>query len=92
MWILTRVDPDDTVTLLLSGTFNIAGVADFERALQQAQQLQKHVALDLSRVRFIDRPALQYLMDVTEHEVELVNCPHHVACWMCRAAVDVPED
>lgn len=57
MHILTRPNPDGTVTLLLRGTLTAACVADVEGAV--AQQLRTRVVLDLSKVGLVDRPTLQ---------------------------------
>ena len=92
MRIPIRLDPGGTLTLLLSGTLNIACVADFERALDLGRQLHKQVVVDLSKVRLIDRPTLQFLIDLTREDVALTNCPDHVARWMRLAAVDAPDD
>lgn len=92
MRIPIRLDPDETLTLLLSGTLNIGCVADCERALALGRQLHKHVAIDLGKVRLIDRPMLQFLVDLTREDVALTNCPDHVARWMRLAAVDAPDD
>jgi hypothetical protein len=45
------------------------------------------VVLDLGRVRLIDRPTLQYVMDVISDNVQsVVNCPDHVRSWIGREA------
>ena len=81
-----RFDPAGAVTLLLAGTLNAACLADVDRALESARQHHRPVLLDLSRVRLIDRPTLQYLIDVTTGGVRLTNCPAHVERWMVRAS------
>jgi anti-anti-sigma regulatory factor len=83
MRIQTRID-DAAVTLLVTGTFTAAAVADFERALDEARRLQRPIVLDLSSVRLIDRPTLKYLIDVMEHDLRLVVCPDYVEHWMYR--------
>jgi len=84
MRIQTSVEATGSVTLSIAGTFNSAAVADFERALLQAQRLQQPVFLDLTQVRLIDRPALKYLIDLLNHDIRLVICPAFVEQWITR--------
>ena len=55
MSIVTQVEATGAVTLVISGTFNLSHVPDFDRALDQARRLEQPLFLDLSRVRLIDR-------------------------------------
>jgi anti-anti-sigma regulatory factor len=84
MRIMTRIEPTGAVTLLVAGTFNAVGVADFDRALEDAHRLHQPVVLDLSAVRLIDRPTLKYLIDLMENDVNLVICPDFVEHWIYR--------
>jgi len=86
MQIQTSVEPSGAVTLMLAGTFNGAGVADFERALDMARGLEQPVFLDLTRITLIDRPTLRYLMDLIDRDVRLVICPPRVEQWITREA------
>ena len=83
MRIHTRVEPN-TVTLSVAGILNAAGIADFDRALDEARRLQWPLVLDLTNVRLIDRPTLKYLIDVMQDEVRLVVCPEYVEHWIYR--------
>jgi anti-anti-sigma regulatory factor len=85
MQIVTRVEATGVVTLVLGGTFNASSVADFDRALQAAMQLDRRIVLDLTNVRLIDRPTLQYLIDLlNEDDDRLVVCPDYVEHWIDR--------
>jgi anti-anti-sigma regulatory factor len=84
MRILTRVEVTGAVTLRVGGILNATNVADFERALEQARRLHRPFVLDLSDVRLIDRPALQYLIDVMRDDGGLVICPEYVERWIDR--------
>jgi len=84
MRIQTNIEPSGAVTLTIGGTFNAAGVADFERALDEARRLVQPVFLDLARIRLIDRPTLKYLIDLLHRDVRLVICPPHVEQWIAR--------
>jgi len=84
MHIQTNIEPSGAVTLTVGGTFNAAGVADFERALDEARRLSQPVFLDLARIRLIDRPTLRYLIDLLHGDVRLVICPPHVKQWIAR--------
>lgn len=73
------------VTLQLAGTLDMACVADVDHALASAHRSHQRVVLDLGKVRLIDRPTLQYIIDVIQRDVQsVVNCPDHVRRWMER--------
>jgi hypothetical protein len=92
MKVVTQVAPDGATTVLLAGTINGAAAADIELALASASRLRSPITLDLSRVRLIDRPMLQYLSDAIGRDVRVVNCPDHIAGWFANAdAVDVED-
>jgi hypothetical protein len=38
----------------------------------------------LTNVRLIDRPTLNYLIDVMQDEIRLVICPEYVEHWIYR--------
>jgi anti-anti-sigma regulatory factor len=84
MHIHTNIEPSGAVTLSIGGTFNAAGVADFELALDAARRLAQPVFLDLTRITLIDRPTLKYLIDLLHRDVRLVICPPHVEQWIAR--------
>lgn len=88
MHIVTQVEPSGAVTLVVRGTLNASCVADVDRAVAQARLLDQPLFLDLSGVRLIDRPTLQYLIDLMEHEIRLVICPAYVEQWIAREAND----
>jgi hypothetical protein len=84
MRIQTRIDPTGPVTFLVAGKVDAACIADFERAFGAARRLGKVIRLDLSEMTLVDRPGLQYLLDLTCDEVTLVNCPEYIMRWMRR--------
>ena len=83
MRIETRIEPTGVVTLAVGGTLNAAVIADLERAIDGARRLHQPIVLDLSEVALIDRPTLEYLIDV-KHDIRLVVCPDHVEHWLDR--------
>ena len=92
MQIPTRLDPTGAVILLLAGTLNATCVPDVDRALASAKLRHRPVVLDLSKVRLVDRPTLEYLIDVTADDVRFVNCPPYLQYWMRRAVEDGLDD
>ena len=84
MTVHPRLDADGTLTVFLAGTLDAGCVADVDRALESARRLRTPVVLDLSRVRLIDRPTTQYLVDVLQQDVRLANCPDYVERWIRR--------
>ena len=87
MRILTSIDPSGATTLVVAGTINGTCIADFKRALSAARRLRQPIRLDLSDVALIDRPSLQYLVDLARSEVMLINCPEYISRWMDREGV-----
>jgi hypothetical protein len=84
MRIQTRIDPTGPVTFLVAGRVDAACIADFERAFGAARRLGKVIHLDLSKMTLVDRPGLQYLVDLASDDVTLINCPEYVIRWMRR--------
>jgi anti-anti-sigma regulatory factor len=82
MRIQTRIDPAGAITFLVEGRVDAACIADFEQAFGAARRLGRVIRLDLSEVTLVDRPGLQYLSDLEDDEVTLVNCPEYVRRWM----------
>ncbi len=91
MQIPIRFDSTGAVILLLAGTLTATCVPDVDRALASAKQARRPVVLDLSKVRLVDRPTLEYLIDVAGDDVRLLNCPAYLHYWM-RRAVDDAQD
>jgi len=84
MAVRPRFDADGTLTVFLAGTLDIGCVADVDRALESARRLHRPIVIDLSKVRLIDRPTMQYLIDVMQDDIRLANCPDHVERWLER--------
>jgi len=92
MAVRPRVNADGTVTVFLTGTLHAGCVADVDRELESARRLRRPLVIDLSRVRLIDRPTMQYLVDVMQHDVRLANCPDHVARWIHRESTGMSRE
>jgi anti-anti-sigma regulatory factor len=90
MPILIRRDPDQTMTLQLTGTLDTTCVADLERALESARHEHTRVVLDCGKLRLMDRPTLQYVADlIGDGVLSLVNCPDYVEVWIHRESAPV---
>jgi len=81
--VLAQALEKPKITLAVGGTLNAAAIADLDRAIDGARQLQQPIVLDLSEVALIDRPTLKYLIDV-KHDIRLVVCPDYVEHWLDR--------
>ena len=92
MAVRSRVNAEGTVTVFLTGTLDAGCVADVDRELESARRLRRPIVIDLSRVRLIDRPTTQYLVDVMQHDVRLTNCPDHVARWIHRESTGMSRE
>ena len=88
MPILIRREPDQTMTLQLTGTLDTTCVADLERALESARREHTRVVLDCGKLRLMDRPTPQYVADLLDDGVlSLVNCPDYVEVWIHRESM-----
>jgi ABC-type transporter Mla MlaB component len=89
MPILVRWDADYTMTLHLAGTLDTRCIPDVERALESARRLQTSVVLDLGKLQLIDRPTMEYLIDLMQGDIKsVVNCPEYVEQWLHRELLD----
>jgi len=82
MQIRISIEPTGAVMLTVDGSFTVASVADFERALERARRLDQSLFLDLSRVTVIDRPTCKYLVNLMRHDFRLIICPSLVEHWI----------
>jgi hypothetical protein len=88
MPVSIHVNCDGLMTLQLAGTLHMGCVADVDQAVASARQAHQAIVLDLGRVRLIDRPTLQYVIDLMHHDVQsVINCPDHVRRWIERESV-----
>jgi hypothetical protein len=86
MTVSTRIDHDGATTIVLAGVVNLHCVCDLERALESARRMTRCVAVDMSRVRLIDRPTIEYLRDLMSPPVPLIDCPAAIARWLLTGA------
>ena len=56
-------------------------VPEVEKALSEDGH-RRDVALDLRNVRFVDRPAMEFLSKATSRNVSIENTPSYVALWI----------
>jgi hypothetical protein len=88
MPVIIQLNRDGLMTLQLAGTLHMGCVADVDHAVASARKAHQSIVLDLARVRLIDRPTLQYVIDLMHHDVQsVINCPDHVRRWIERESV-----
>jgi anti-sigma B factor antagonist len=83
------IDPDSG-TVLAAGDLDIAGAPAFRRVLARAAEEYEGVAVDLSRVTFMDSMGLRELLRVATsgRRIELVGVPEQVRVVLEVAGVE----
>jgi len=74
------------VRLVLAGRMNANSLGELRRAIERARRHRGRVALDLGEVTLADRPSIDFLVQQTRNEIELVNCPPYLETWIAREA------
>src|SRR5579871_2945554 len=80
------VDRDSAATVKLSilGKINGTCLGELRREIERARRNHEEIAIDLSEVTLVDRHSLAYLIDQSQEDVRLVNCPVYLERWMER--------
>lgn len=73
-----------TVTLCILGKINGASLGELRREIERARRNHEEVAIDLSEVTLVDRHSLAFLVEQSEEDVRLINCPVHLQRWVER--------
>ena len=85
MQIQPKFESAGTVRLELTGRMNANALDELRRAIERVQRRRGRVTIDLSEITLVDRPSLEFLTEQTKNEVELINCPAYLECWMKKA-------
>jgi ABC-type transporter Mla MlaB component len=75
-----------SITLLLNGKFDEDAIRDLESSILEARGAHQHVYIDLSEVTLVDRKAVRYLSEQANRNIELVNCPIYLRCWITQVS------
>lgn len=72
----------EIVRVSLCGRFTSEYVPEVEKALAQDGDKSKKCALDLMKVTFVDRPAMEFLRAAQSRKIKLESVPSYVRRWM----------
>jgi hypothetical protein len=78
---ISRSDENGNVALVLSGRIEKAHIEELE-GLLHAEGDRRHVALDLTEVRLVDRETVKFLAACEARGIELKNCPIYIREWI----------
>lgn len=78
------VDREGTANVKLSilGKINGTSLGELRREIERARKNHEEIAIDLSEVTLVDRHSLAFLIDQSEEDVRLINCPVYLERWM----------
>jgi hypothetical protein len=80
--IKTRIAGDGRLTLGVAGRLTAEGCDAMEQLLKDFQLAAQRVTIDLTAIRLVERPAIEYLVKLRMRGVLLVNLPLYVSRWM----------
>ena len=76
------------VRITLCGCFTSEYVPEVEKAMRQNGYKPKGFALDLTKVTFVDRAAMEFLRAVKSRKVRIEHPPSYVTRWIQQEAVN----
>jgi anti-anti-sigma regulatory factor len=82
--IESKPEATGAVRLALAGRMHANSLGDLRRAIDRARRKRGRVELDLSEITLVDRASLDFLMQQSKDEIELINCPAYLAPWIAR--------
>src|SRR5258708_31568888 len=88
MRIAVEAESPATVKLSLLGKINGVALGELRREIERARKNNKDIAIDLSEVTLVDRHSLAFLVEQTQDDVRLVNCPVYLESWVEREKRD----
>ena len=81
--IESRREGTDIVRLAIAGRMNANSLGELRRAIDRARRQRfRRVALDLSEITLADRASIDFLVQQSKEEIELINCPLYIQPWI----------
>ena len=81
--IEAKAEPTGNIRLALAGRINANSLGEIRRAIERARrQRARRIALDLSEITLADRAGVEFLMEQSRDEIDLVNCPSYLQPWI----------
>lgn len=83
--IESKPEAAGAVRLALAGKIHANSIGEIRRAIDRARRQRfRRVALDLSEITLADRASIDFLVQQSREEIELLNCPPYLAPWIER--------
>jgi len=82
MLMITEEKKNGEVIVNLSGRFTTEYVSVVQKALESIGDQPTKLALDLTKVTFVDRAGMEFLGYAKSRMVNLVNTPSYVIRWI----------
>jgi anti-anti-sigma regulatory factor len=81
--IESKPEATGTVRLALAGRINANSLGELRRAIDRARrQRARRIALDLSEITLADRASIDFLIEQSRDEIELIDCPAYLQPWI----------
>ncbi len=81
--IQAKTEPAGSVKLALAGRINANSLGEVRRAIDRARrQRPQKIALDLGEITLADRAGVDFLVEQSRDEIELINCPPYLQPWI----------
>jgi anti-anti-sigma regulatory factor len=81
----SKPEATGTVRLQLAGKMNANSLGEVRRAIDRARRHRaRRVSLDLSEITLADRASIDFLVQQSREEIELINCPQYIEAWIAR--------
>jgi anti-anti-sigma regulatory factor len=81
--IESKPEATGTVRLALAGRINANSLGELRRAIDRARrQRARRIALDLSEITLADHASIDFLIEQSRGEIELINCPPYLEPWI----------
>jgi hypothetical protein len=84
MRIAVSTESEDTVKVALAGLLSGVGLGELRREIDRARRMRKRIELDLGEVTLLDRHCVTFLAELSNDDVNLVNCPVYIEPWIIK--------
>lgn len=86
LMIISETDKTGAIRLNLHGRFTGEYVAAVESSIPAKGCADREVAVDLTNVTFVDRPAMEFLRAIRSRNIRVKHLPSYVARWIRQEA------
>jgi ABC-type transporter Mla MlaB component len=77
------------LTIGIAGRLTPDGCDAVNQILNEGRNRHQQVKIDLSGVKLVDRPSVEYLANIRRHQIALINVPSYVRRWADQVSNEV---